>query len=187
MVSSLTFGFLVVGFHSSPLMLFIFFSCIPWCRCVELVFWSFGFFYSKFFGSSLAWALCICLFSLRGASYLLADGCVSSALDIRPFVSLWLYFSEDYSFSDPFFWFFALVLDLRSFVLGIALSHILSFYLFLTSACSSQDKSMVRWDKLVFFVDIFSTSNLYWVSVTMIFYFFLSDCGSFMFRLCIAL
>lgn len=47
----------------SPLRLFIFFSCILWCRCVELVFWSFGFFYSKFHGSSLAWALCMCLFS----------------------------------------------------------------------------------------------------------------------------
>ena len=111
MVSRLSFGFLVVGFHFFPLRLSIFFSCIHWCRCVELVFWSFGFFYSEFRGSSLAWALCMCLFNLRGASYLLAGGCVSGALDMRLFVSLWLYFSHDYSFPDPFFWFFALVLN----------------------------------------------------------------------------
>ncbi|KAF2584480.1 hypothetical protein F2Q70_00034795 [Brassica cretica] len=54
----------VVGFHSPTLGLFIFFSCIPWCRCAELLFWSFGFFYSEFCGSSLSWAPCMYLFSL---------------------------------------------------------------------------------------------------------------------------
>ena len=115
MVSSLSFGFSVVGFHSPPLRLFTFFSCILWCRCAELVFWSFGLFYSEFCGSSLAWAPCMCLFSLWGASYFLAGGCVSGALDMRLFVLWWFFSSDDYSFSGPLFWvfwFFALVLDL---------------------------------------------------------------------------
>ena len=111
MVSSLSFGFSVVGFHSHPLRLFIFFSCIPWCRCAELLFWSFGFFYSEFCGSSLSWAPCMYLFSLWGASYLLTGACASGALDMHLFVLWWFCYSDDYSFSDPFFWFFALVLD----------------------------------------------------------------------------
>ena len=129
MVSSLSFGFSVVGFHSSPLRLFIFFSCILWCRCVKLVFWSFGFFYSKFCGSLLASAPCMCLFSLWGASYLLADGCVASALDMRLFVSWWLCSSDDSCFSDPLFWFF--------FVLMLDLDHLcsedcfISYFIFL--------------------------------------------------------
>ena len=62
MVSSLSSDFSVVGFHSSPLMLFIFFSCVSLCRCAELVFRSFGFFYSDLCDSLLAWApLCACL------------------------------------------------------------------------------------------------------------------------------
>ena len=111
MVSSLSFGFSVIGFHSPPLRLFIFFSCIPWYRCAELVFWSFGFFYSKFCCSSLAWAPCMCLFSLWGASYLLSGGCVSGDLDMH------LLFRGDFILRmiilslTRFFWFFALVLD----------------------------------------------------------------------------
>ncbi|KAG5410452.1 hypothetical protein IGI04_006771, partial [Brassica rapa subsp. trilocularis] len=58
LVSNLSFSFSVVGFDSSSLRLFFFFSCFPWYRCVELVSWSFGVFYSE----------------LR-ASYLLAGGC----------------------------------------------------------------------------------------------------------------
>ena len=111
MFSSLSFSFSVVGFHSLPLRLFIFFSCISWCRCDELVFWSFGFFYSEFCGSSLAWTLCMCLFSLWSVPYLLAGGCASGALDMRLFVSWWLCSSDNYYFSDPLFWLFALVLD----------------------------------------------------------------------------
>ena len=103
MVSNLSFSFSVVGFHSPPLKLFIFFSCIPWCRCAELIFWSFGFVYSEFCGSSLAWTPCMCLFSLWGAHYLLAGGCASGVLDMRLFVSWWLCSSDDYSFSDPLF------------------------------------------------------------------------------------
>ena len=139
MISSLSFGFSVVGFHSLPLRLFIFFSRILWCRCAELVFWSFDFFYSEFCGSSMAWAPCMCLFSLWGASYFLAGGCAFGVLDMRLFVSWRLYSSDDYSFSGPLFWFFfALVLDRDHLCSGIALSHILSFYLFLTSDCSTQ-------------------------------------------------
>ena len=62
MVSSLSSDFSVVGFHSSPLMLFIFFSCVSLCRCAELVFQSFGFFYSDLCDALLAWtSLCACL------------------------------------------------------------------------------------------------------------------------------
>ena len=113
MVSSLSFGFSVVGFHSPPLRLFTFFSCILWCRCAELVFWSFGLFYSEFCGSSLAWTSCMCLFSLWGASYLLAGGCDSGAWGMCLLGSWWLWSPDDYSFSDlfGFFGFFGLVLD----------------------------------------------------------------------------
>ena len=131
MVSSLSFGFSVVGFHSPPLRLFTFFSCILWCRCAELVFWSFGLFYSEFCGSSLAWAPCMCLFSLWGASYFLAGGCVSGALDMRLFVLWWLFSSDDYSFSGPLFWvfwFFCTGAWSRSFVFRRLLYLI--FYLF---------------------------------------------------------
>ncbi|KAH0886126.1 hypothetical protein HID58_062222, partial [Brassica napus] len=41
MVSSLSFSFSVVGFHSPPLRLFIFFSCIHWCRFAEVL-WFFA-------------------------------------------------------------------------------------------------------------------------------------------------
>ena len=142
MVSSLSFGFSVVGFHSPPLRLFIFFSCIHWCRFAELIFWSFGFFYSEFCGSSLAWALCMCLFSLWGAPYLLAGGCASGVLDMRLFVSWWLCSSDDYSFSDPLFWLFALVLDPDPLCSGdcfVSYFIFFSFYLFVTSAYFSQD------------------------------------------------
>ena len=139
MVSSLRFGFSVVGFYSPSLRLFILFSCIPLCKCAELVFWSFGFFYLEFCSSSLAWALTMFLFSLWGASYLLAGGCVSGALDMRPFVSWWLCSSDDYFFSDPLFWFIALVLDHDPLCSGDDFISYLSFYFFLKSFCSNQD------------------------------------------------
>ena len=107
---------------------YIFFSCIPWCRCVELLFCSFGFFYSEFCGASLLLAPCMYLFSLWGASYLLAGGCASGALDMRLFVLWWFCSSDDYSFSNPFFLFFlrwCLIAILC--VLKIALSHIYVF------------------------------------------------------------
>ena len=80
LVSSLVSDFLVVGFHSLPLRLFIFFSCISWCRCDELVFWSFGFFYPELCVSSLAWAPCLFLFNLWSVSYLFVSGYASSTL-----------------------------------------------------------------------------------------------------------
>ena len=128
MVSSLSFGFSMVGFHSPPLRLFTFFSYIFWCRCAELVFWSFGFFYSEFCCSSLAWAPCMCLFGLWCASYLLAGGCASGALDMHLFISWWLFSSDDYSFSDPFFKFFALVLDRDLLCFG---DSFVSYFIFL--------------------------------------------------------
>ena len=142
MVSSLSIGFSVVGFHSLSLGLFIFFSCIHWCRSAEFLFWSFGFFYSEFCGSSLAWAPCMCLFSLWGASYILAGGCAFGTLDMCLFVSWWLCSSDDYSFSNPFFgFFFTLVLDrdpLFSRDYFVSYFIFLPFF-FLTSTCSSQD------------------------------------------------
>ncbi|KAF2536054.1 hypothetical protein F2Q68_00019554 [Brassica cretica] len=41
-----------------------FFRHFCYSRCAELVFCTFGFFYSEFCGSSLSWALCMYLFSL---------------------------------------------------------------------------------------------------------------------------
>jgi len=128
MVSSLSFVFSVVGFHSPPLRLLIFFSCIPWCRCAKLVFLSFGFLYLEFCDSSLAWTPCMCLLSLWSASYLLIGGCASGALDMRIFVSWWLWSSDDYSFSDPLF-FFALMLDRYPLCSG---DSFVSYFIFLS-------------------------------------------------------
>ncbi|KAG5388478.1 hypothetical protein IGI04_030019 [Brassica rapa subsp. trilocularis] len=75
LVSNLSSGFSVVGFHSPSLMLRFFFPCFPWYICVELVSWSFDLFYSELCVSSLAWAPCMWLFCLCGDSYLLAGGC----------------------------------------------------------------------------------------------------------------
>ena len=140
-VSSLSFGFSVVGFHSPTIMLFIFFSCFHWCRCAELVFCSFSFFYSEFCGSLLSWASCMYLFSLWGASYLLAGSCAASALDMRLFVLWWLCSSDDYSFSGPLFWFFARMLDRDPLCSGDCFISYSIFLLFLTSVCFSQDIS----------------------------------------------
>ncbi|KAH0889756.1 LOW QUALITY PROTEIN: hypothetical protein HID58_052185, partial [Brassica napus] len=62
MVSSLSFGFSVVVFHS------------PQSGCLYSSRAFLGVGVRKFCGSSLAWAHCMCLFS---ASYLLAGGCAS--------------------------------------------------------------------------------------------------------------
>ena len=128
MVSSLSFGFSVVGFNSPPIRLLIFFSCIPWCWCAELVFWSFGFFYLEFCGLSLAWAPCMCLFSLWGASYLLAGGCVSGALDMRFFFVVTLFFRCLFFLWPAFLDFFCAGAWSRSFVFRGLLYLI--FYLF---------------------------------------------------------
>ena len=130
MVSNLSFVFSVVGFYSPTLKLFIFFSCIPWCMCAELLFWSFGFFYSEFCGSSLSWAPCMYLFSLWGAFYLLTGGCASGALDMRLFVLWWFFFPMIIPSLTRFFGFLLWCLIAILCVLGIALSHILSFYFF---------------------------------------------------------
>ena len=127
-VSSLSFGFSVVGFHSPPLRFYIFFSCISWCRCAEWVFWSFGFFYLEFCGSSLAWAPCMCLFSLWGVFYLLAGGRASGVLDMRLFFSWWLCSFDDYYISDSFFWFFAPGLDRDHLCSG---DFFISYFIFL--------------------------------------------------------
>ena len=103
LVSNLSFGLSVVGFHFLSLRLFFFFSCFPWYRCVELVSWSCGLFYSELCGSSLAWVPCIWLFCLRGASYLLTGGC---ALGMCFPASWWFWCSVDYSSSDLFFFSF---------------------------------------------------------------------------------
>ena len=102
----LEWDFSVVGFHSPSLMLLFFFSCFLWYRCVELVFWCFGLFYSELCGSSLAWAPCMWLFCLWGDSYLLAGGCALCMC----FPASWWLWSGDYSFSI-LFWCFGLVLD----------------------------------------------------------------------------
>ena len=130
MVSNLSFVFSVVGFYSPTLKLFIFFSCIPWCRCAGLLFWSFGFFNSEFCGSSLSWAPCMYLFSLWGASYILIGGCASGALDMRLFVLWWFFFPMIIPSLTRFFGFLLWCLIAILCVLGIALSHILSFYFF---------------------------------------------------------
>ena len=128
MVSSLSFGFSVVGFNSPPIRLLIFFSCIPWCWCAELVFWSFGFFYLEFCGLSLAWAPCMCLFSLWGASYLLAGGCASGALDMCPFISWCFVLVMIILFLTRFFGFFCAGAWSQSFVFRRLFCLI--FYLF---------------------------------------------------------
>ena len=54
--------FLVVGFHSPSLRLFLFFSRFPWYRCAELIFRRFGPFNSEF--EVLCWyghLVCVCL------------------------------------------------------------------------------------------------------------------------------
>ena len=107
MVSSLSSGFSVDGFLSHSLRLFLFFPCFLWYRCMKLVSWSFGPFYRKFCGSSLAWASC---FSLWGASYLLAGGLTLGALGMCLPTSCWLWRSGYYFSSDSLSWFFALVL-----------------------------------------------------------------------------
>ena len=69
-------------------------------RCVELVCWSFGLFYSEFCSSLLAWTLCMWLFWFWSLSYLLAGGCALG----RCFpASWWLWSIVDYSSSDLFF------------------------------------------------------------------------------------
>ena len=107
MVSSLSSGFSVVGFHSRSLRLFLFFPCFPWYRRTELISWRFGPFYLEFCGSSLAWASC---FSLWGASYLLAGGWAFGALGMCLPTSCWLWHFGHYFSSDLLSWFFALVL-----------------------------------------------------------------------------
>ena len=72
----------------------------------------------------------MCLFSLRGASYLLSGGCVSGDLDMRllfrgDFVLPMIIFSL-----TRFFGFLRWCLIAILCVPEIALSHILSFYLF---------------------------------------------------------
>ena len=115
LVSNLSYGFSVVGFHSPSLMLLFFFPCFPWYGCVDLVSWSFGLFYSELCGSSLAWAPYMELFCLWGASYLLVGGCALGmcfpALGMCFPASWWLWSSGDYSSSDMFFWCFGLVLN----------------------------------------------------------------------------
>ena len=137
MVSSLSFGFSVVGFRFPTLRLFIFFSCIPWCRCAELVFWSFGFFYSEFCGSSLSWMPCMYLFSLWGASisWWLCFWCFRHASFC--FV-VTLFFWWSFFLWPVFLVFLRWCLITILCVPGIVLSYILSFYLFLTSAYSNQ-------------------------------------------------
>ena len=81
-VSSLSYDFSVVGFNSPFLRLFLFFPCFSWYRCAELITRSFGLFYPELCGSLMAWAHCLCLFSLLGGSYFLAGGCDSDALDM---------------------------------------------------------------------------------------------------------
>ena len=82
----------------SPLLsLFFFFFCVFWCRCVKLVFWSFGFFASI--------DALYMLVNLWGAFYFLDGGCPSNTLCTCLLVSWWLYSSNDYSFSNSFFGF----------------------------------------------------------------------------------
>ena len=137
LVSSMSYGFSMVGFHSASLRLFLFFSCFPWYRCAELVFWNFGPFNSELCGSSLAWTLCMYLFSLWGASYFIAGGCASyfiaggcasGALGMCLPTSWWFWSSSDYSSSDPHFLLFCVGAWSSSFGFGGLLC--LRFYLF---------------------------------------------------------
>ena len=111
MVSSLSFGFSVVGFHSLPLMFFYLFlmhHLVYVCGVSLLRLWFLLFRVLWFFASMSALYV---FFSLWGTSYLLLGGCASGYLDMRLFASLWLCSSDDYSFSGPLFLFFALVFD----------------------------------------------------------------------------
>lgn len=127
MISSLSSGFSVVGFHSRSLRLFLFFPCLSWYRRTELISWRFGPFYLEFCCSSLAWTSC---FSLWGASYLLAGGWAFGALGMCLPTSCWLWHFGHYFSSDLLFgslrWYSITHICVRR----IALSHILSFCFF---------------------------------------------------------
>ena len=137
MVSSLSSSFLVVDFHSHSLRFSLFFSCVFWRMCAELVVWSFGHLYSELYGFFLAYALCMCLFSLCGVSYLLTSGCAFGSLDMCFLVSWLLCSSNDYFIYDLFLA-FCIGTRSHSFVFGGLFCLRFIFVSFLTSACSIQ-------------------------------------------------
>ena len=174
LVWSLIFGFSVLTSHSPFLRLFLFISYFPWYRCAELVSWILVFSIQSFVFFLLAGATCLCLFSLWGVSYLLAGGCSFGDLSMCLSASWWLRPSVIILPLTCFLGSFVGVWS-QSFVFG---DCFVSDFIFLTFSnhCLLWPKYfMVRWDKLVFVLDLLSAPDLYWVSVIMtfsVFFFF---------------